>query len=121
MLTFSANWCGPCRSLYPLQRNLVEKFKDEPFVLLSVNRDDRVDTLKSSLASGVITWRCWWDGLKGPSHAAWRFPGSWAVFLLDDNGVIQDVKLDRATLQSEFERAIGELLGNLASEKKPTR
>jgi thiol-disulfide isomerase/thioredoxin len=66
LLTFSANWCPPCHELYPLERELAAKFKDEAFALLSVTMDERVDTLKSSLASGEITWRCWWDGVDGP-------------------------------------------------------
>ncbi|MEX1026941.1 MAG: redoxin domain-containing protein, partial [Candidatus Paceibacterota bacterium] len=69
LLTFSANWCAPCKRLYPLQRDLVDRFRDERFVLLSVSRDESVDTLKASLASDEITWRCWWDGLEGPIGA----------------------------------------------------
>ena len=75
LLTFSANWCGGCVELYPLQRNLVDTFKNEPFVLLSVSRDESIDTLKSSLASGKVTWRCWWDGMHGPIYEAWNSPG----------------------------------------------
>ena len=75
LLTFSADWCGGCVELYPLERSLVEKFRDQPFVLLSVSMDEKIETLKAATAAGDITWRCWWDGLHGPIHAAWNSPG----------------------------------------------
>jgi peroxiredoxin len=89
MLTFSGNWCGPCRAMYPKERELVERFKGKPFALLSVNTDEEVETLRKSIETGEITWRCWWDGRTGPITERWgvmQFP---AIFLLDDDGVIR--------------------------------
>ncbi len=89
MLTFSGNWCGACRALYPKERGLVERFKDRPFVLLSVNTDEEIGTLRKSVETGEITWRCWWDGRSGPIMERWgvmQFP---AIFLLDGDGVIR--------------------------------
>jgi thiol-disulfide isomerase/thioredoxin len=67
LLTFSADWCGSCVELYPMERKLVEKFRNKPFALLSVSEDEKIDTLRASLASGEITWRCWYDGEDGKS------------------------------------------------------
>ncbi len=106
MLTFSADWCGPCKKLYPLQRELVEKFKDAPFVLLSVSMDEKVDTLRQSLAAGEIKWRCWWDGADGPIYKTWNSPGAGTIVLLDADGVIQDVRLHGGLPADEFESAI---------------
>jgi len=89
MLTFSGNWCGPCRAIYPEERDLVERFKGKPFVLLSVNTDEEVGTLRKSILSREVTWRCWWDGRTGPITQRWgvmQFP---AIFLLDGAGVIR--------------------------------
>ena len=110
LLTFSADWCGGCVELYPLERKLVEKYRDEPFVLLSVCRDESVETLKAASAQGKITWRCWWDGIEGPIYRDWNSPGAPTLFLLDHEGVIQDVHLNRFTPQDEFEQVIGALL-----------
>ncbi len=46
VLTFSGNWCGPCRAMYPHERNLVERMKGRPFELLSVNTDEDKATLR---------------------------------------------------------------------------
>ncbi len=106
MLTFSADWCGPCKKLYPLQRELVEKFKDAPFALLSVSMDERVDTLRESLNAGEITWRCWWDGRHGPIHKSWNAPAAGEIVLIDADGIIQDAPLHGGMPAEEFESAI---------------
>jgi thiol-disulfide isomerase/thioredoxin len=107
VLTFSANWCGPCRAMYPQERELVAKLKHKPFAIVSVNTDETVETLKKSVASGEITWRCWYDGGKaGPITTRW---GVWSIpmnFVLDKAGVIRfkDVR------DQELERAVAALL-----------
>jgi thiol-disulfide isomerase/thioredoxin len=121
LLTFSADWCGGCVELYPLERKLVEKFRDRPFVLLSVSMDETIETLKAATAAGAITWRCWWDGLHGPIHAVWNPPGAPTIYLLDQQGIIQDVRFNRATPPEEFERAIARLLPKTAAKDLPSR
>ena len=113
MLTFSANWCGPCIAMYPQERKLVARLRNKPFALVSVNTDATVETLKKSIASGEITWRCWYDGpLAGPITTRW---GVWApptIFVLDKAGVIRfkDVRgadLDRAVATLLDEADVG--------------
>jgi thiol-disulfide isomerase/thioredoxin len=115
LLTFSADWCGTCVEMYPIHRNLVEKYRDRPFVHLSVNRDETLDELKSSTVSGQITWRSWWDGRHGPINEAWNNGGIPDLYLLDAEHIIQDVALSRFTNQEEFERAIEPLLQKAAA------
>lgn len=116
LLTFSANWCVPCKRLYPLQRDLVEEFRDDQFVVLSVSRDESVDTLKSSLSSGEITWRCWWDGLDGPICKAWNNTSTPSVFLLDHEHIIQDVDLHSHASLDDFKNAIKGLLSKVPEQ-----
>jgi thiol-disulfide isomerase/thioredoxin len=110
LLTFSANWCGACIELYPLQRTLIEKFRNERFALLSVSMDEKLETLKSSIASGEITWRCWWDGMDGPIRKSWNISGAPTIYLLDQQGLLQDVRLSRTTPAQVIEQAIETLL-----------
>lgn len=108
LLTFSGNWCGPCRAAYPRERALVEKFRNRPFVLLSVNTDEERTTLKKSIDSGEITWRCWWDGgVGGPITTRWSpqvFPTS---YVIDHEGVIRR----RNPGQEEVETIVESLVG----------
>lgn len=112
LLVFSANWCGGCVALHPIERKLVEKYRGRPFVMLGVSRDAKVDTLKADTASGEITWRCWWDGMYGPIREAWNANGIPRIILLDDKHQFQNVAFDRLTTQEDFEQAIDRLLKN---------
>ena len=50
VLSFSGNWCGPCRGMYPQDRALVANLKDKPFALVSVNTDKDSATLQQSIS-----------------------------------------------------------------------
>jgi hypothetical protein len=56
--------------LYPHERSLAKTFKDKPFVIIGVNSDKDIDTLKSRIKGGLIPsfgtsdgmLRSFWDG-----------------------------------------------------------
>jgi thiol-disulfide isomerase/thioredoxin len=107
VLTFSASWCGPCVGMYPHERELVKKLAGKPFALVSVIADEDVSTLKKSIASGEITWRCWWDGgMDGPITTRWGVAAIPEVFVLDRSGVIRK----RNVRGDDLERAVMALL-----------
>ncbi len=107
VLTFSGNWCGACVGMYPQGRQLVARLKGRPFALVSVNTDASVETLAESIASGAITWRCWWDGgTNGPITTRWGVVSFPTIFVLDRAGVIRF----RDVRGIELERAIESLL-----------
>jgi thiol-disulfide isomerase/thioredoxin len=115
LLTFCADWCPGCAKLYPIERRMQEKFRGQPFVILSVNCDESVEKLKSRIAAGDITWRCWWDGERGPIRRAWHtgLPG---VTLLDHKHVIQDINLGPHSTAEEFEQAIAPLVEQASAQ-----
>ena len=107
VLTFSGNWCGACVGMYPQERSLLARYKDRPYAMVSVSTDQEIGTLKKAIASGEITWRCWWDGGKaGPITTKWGITGFPSIFVLDRQGVIRfkDVRGD------DLDRAVAELL-----------
>ena len=104
LLTFSGEWCGPCRALYPHERELVDRLKDKPFVALSVNTDATRETLRAAIASGTITWRCWWDGgTDGPITAAWGVRSFPAIYLIDQGGVIRYKDINRKDMDAAID------------------
>jgi carboxymethylenebutenolidase len=109
LLILSANWCGGCVELHPMERKLVERYHGRPFVMLGVSRDAKVDTLKADTASGEISWRCWWDGLHGPIGEQWNVDGIPRLILLEDKHTFQNIAISRFTTQEELEQAIDAL------------
>jgi peroxiredoxin len=104
VLTFSGNWCGPCRAMYPHERQLIERLKDKPFALLSVNTDEGKETPKKSIETGEITWRCWSDGgPEGPISSKWGVDGFPTVYVLDAEGVIRFKKIPVGQLDEAVE------------------
>ena len=57
-----ATWCGPCKAMIPHEREMVEKFKDKPFALISVSVDDEKKELQDFIAKEPMPWTHWWEG-----------------------------------------------------------
>ena len=93
VLVFSGEWCGPCRGEYPYQHKLMETYKDDPVVLLGVNSDSDVETIREAKASGEAPpYRTWWDGSTfGPISMAWEIWAWPSTFILDADGVVRFV------------------------------
>ena len=76
--------------MFPLERSLVERLKDEPFALLGVNSDPRERAIESRGREN-ITWRSFWDGGTngGPIASKWHVQGWPTIYILDPQGVIR--------------------------------
>ena len=89
LLDFWATWCGPCRAMIPHEREMVEKLKDKPFVLLSVSADEEKGDLAEFLSSEKMPWLHWWDGAKGPLTKMFKVKAFPTLYLIDAKGVIR--------------------------------
>lgn len=89
LLDFWATWCGPCRAMIPHEREMVEKLKDKPFVLLSVSADEEKTDLTEFLSSEKMPWLHWWDGSKGPLTKTFKVKAFPTLYLIDHKGVIR--------------------------------
>ena len=65
VLDFWVDWCPYCREMYPVERQLAERWKDKPFAIVGVNGDDP-KRLQELVKEKTITWRNWSDGHEGP-------------------------------------------------------
>ena len=78
--------------MYPHERSLVEKLKDEPFNLIGVNSDKDLDEIRKIVKDKDLTWRSFWngpDGTRGPISQAWNVSSWPTIYVLDAEGVIR--------------------------------
>ena len=101
--------------MFPHERSLVEKYKNEAFAIIGVNSDKDLEALKEVRVKENITWRSFWNGPEGtggPISAAWNVRGWPTLYVLDAKGVI------RFKSVGSNEKAMDAVLGELLAEMK---
>lgn len=88
MLDFWADFCAPCKAMFPHNRDLVDRYKDRPFVLLGVNLDQDQQVMKRSVERYGLNWRNWWDP-SGNISRKYRVQYIPTIYLIDANGNLQ--------------------------------
>jgi peroxiredoxin len=122
VVTFSGEWCGPCRGEYPYQRFLLEQYKDKPLTILSVNSDSSLDVAKKAKIDHALPYRSWWDGYgekatAGPIASAWNVTGWPTIYVLDPKGVIRFFDLRQEDLLKGVKQLMNELQAKTASKQ----
>lgn len=120
MLDFYGNWCPPCRAMYPHNRELMEKYQDQDFVLLGINSDPELGTLVRSTEDGKVTWRSWWDGNGGPIASEWQIPFWPSIFVIDQEGIIRYKRSSTDTMDEIAVGITGTIDRLLGQETLPT-
>ena len=100
-LIFSGQWCGPCRGEYSYHRFVLENYQDRPIVLLGINSDAELETIRQAKTDERLPYRTWWDGhsqpdadivaAEGPIATRWNVTGWPTIYILDEEGVIRFV------------------------------
>jgi hypothetical protein len=97
--------------MFPHERSLVAKMKDEPFALIGVNSDGKNTAAlkKKEFVEEKITWRsfsCGEKGIRGEIPSAWGVTGWPTLYLIDADGRIQQKWIggqDGETLEKAIE------------------
>ena len=91
--------------MYPHERSLVEKHKNDPFTILGVNSEDSPDKLRAALKRETITWPSFFDGgsTSGPIATRWGVRGWPTIWLIDKQGVLREASRDDKKLEAQIE------------------
>ncbi|QGJ71337.1 Hypothetical protein PBC10988_30420 [Planctomycetales bacterium 10988] len=88
VLDFFANWCPHCRNMYGYEREMVEKYKDQPFALLGYNTEDE-RTVQELVRNREITWPTWVNDPRENVTNRWRVSSFPTLFVIDADGYIR--------------------------------
>ena len=99
--------------MFPHERSLVERLKNEPFVLLGINTDDKgADFYRDEAKKNGISWRSAIDGSTGgPICTKWGVEGFPTLYLIDAKGVIRQTWLGSPgdeTIDKEIDKLVAE-------------
>lgn len=114
VLIFSGHWCGPCRVEYPYHRFMLELYEDKPVVLLGINSDGELDTIRQAKIDEGLAYRTWWDGhatvpTAGPIATAWNVLEWPTIYILDEDGVIRHLDKRGGDLIATVDRMLAEM------------
>lgn len=109
VLDIWATWCGPCRAMIPHEREMVEKLKDKPFVLISVSADKEKADLEQFLEKEKMPWVHWWDGDKAPLLKDWNVRFFPTIYVIDDKGIIRHKNIRGEQLEKAVEKLVAEV------------
>jgi len=103
-------------AMMPHERSLVEELKGKPFALIGINTDGK-DKYEEGQKSdkGPVTWRSFDDGnTQGPICRAWNIDSFPSIFVLDHEGVIQQMDCRG----EELEKAVKDLIAKAEAAAK---
>ena len=97
VLTFSADWCGICRSQYPYYRLMQDLYSNWPFAIVGVDTGV-AESVRHLKAKHGLNYRSWWDppeagSGRGAIASEWNVLGWPTTYVLDAEGVIRFVDL----------------------------
>ncbi len=102
--------------MYPHERSLVKRLKDQPFALIGVNSDADLDTLRKVRVEKELTWRSFWNGLdgtSGPISTKWGVTGWPTIYVLDETGVIRFMNVRG----EQMDEAVNQLLAEMGENR----
>jgi len=104
-----ATWCGPCVKMIPHQRDMVKKLVAEPFELISVSVDKKLETVKKFQENEPMPWTNWHNGDKSGVLTEWGINKYPTIIILDKEGVIKH-RLHGLQSEEDIDRYVNELL-----------
>jgi peroxiredoxin len=106
LLSFWFTGCAPCMAMIPKEKELIEKFKDQPFALLAVCADGNSEQGRKTAEEHGMNWPCWFDGEHGPIARDYNVLGWPTFYLIDKEGRIASKIHDREHMDIEIAKLL---------------
>ena len=101
IIQFSFTGCGPCESMYPDLKQLVEEMGNKVSILTVMCDENKADT-DAAVASGKLAWNVTWEpGTAGPLPTLWGVRGFPTVYVIDKTGHVAAYGLRYADLNQK--------------------
>jgi len=104
-----ATWCGPCIKMIPHQRDMVKKLAAEPFELISVSVDKKLETVKKFQENEPMPWTNWHNGDKSGVLTEWGIDKYPTIIIINKEGIIKH-RLHGIQSEEDINRYVNELL-----------
>lgn len=110
MLEFWASWCGPCRGEIPHLKDVVRRYKNKDFVVVSISIDEREGDWKKAMKEEGMDWIQLNDraGFVGPACKTYNILGVPFCLVLDKEGRIFKTDMRGAELDAVLEELFPE-------------
>ena len=107
LIDFWASWCKPCRFTNRDLAKLYKNYNSKGLDILSISVDDSKKDWKKAIAKDKMNWMHGNDTVDGVASVKWQVDALPTTFLVDKNGNIVAINLEK----DELEKKIKELLG----------
>ncbi len=87
LLQFWATYCAPCRKEMPTMNNLIEKMKDKPFKIVTINMAETKQDIEKFIQQVPVDFPVLLDS-DGAILSQWKVFAAPANFILDKKGNI---------------------------------
>jgi thiol-disulfide isomerase/thioredoxin len=124
LLDVWATWCIDCRKLIPHQRQLVDRLKNQPFALISISVDDKVEIVNEFQKQEKMPWHHWYAGPQSEVEDKLGVRFYPTLYLLDGAGVIRyknpnDEHINTQKLDQRIDDLLKELGKTRTSSQAP--
>jgi thiol-disulfide isomerase/thioredoxin len=107
LIDFWATWCAPCREAIPKIADLVQKFSNTPFVVISVDLDKDKDDWLLFVHRNRMTWLQYSDSdFNGPMARAFGVNAIPATFIIDADGILEDQRVGDTDIEAKLKKLI---------------
>ena len=98
--------------MFPHERSLVRQLANKPFVLIGVNSDNDLESIRKTVKEKNISWRSFWNGPSGPGGpiaAAWGVQSWPTIYVLDATGKIRFINVRGEGMSRAIESLLKEM------------